>query len=158
MKIDSETGIIELTPVLALRRGMTRRELLSINVGWEEWDVVDNIPWSFRTIIKLPNKGISPKTILVVHIGLDNRPLTFWDMAPWDLIEGTQSRPEGKCTKRMRAWFKETFGTDLPLKREWGHINANFDPWNQSTTVTCNYRERFDTDEQWSEYKKNNGY
>jgi hypothetical protein len=158
MKIDPKSGIIEITSELILCPRMMRRDFLSINIEWEDWDIVDNIPRSFRTIIKLPNKGISPKTVLVVHGGLDDRPITFWDLAPWDLMEGTQSRPNGKHTKRMRNWFKDAFGVGLPLKREWGHVDAYFDPWNQTASVICNYRERFDSDAKWSEYKKNNGY
>lgn len=158
MKIDADSGIIEITPELAIHPGITRSDLFSMDVKWEEWDVVDNIARSFRTIFKLPNKKISPKTLLIVHIGLDDLPVTFWTLAPWDLVDGTQSRPEGKYTKRMRVWFKESFDVKLPLKREWGHIDAYFDPWNQTASVICNYRERFDSDERWRQYKKDNNY
>ena len=158
MKLDPESGIIELTHELVLRPRMTRQDILAMNVEWENWAVIDDVPRAFRTIIKLPNKGISPKTIVIVYVGLDNRPLAFWDIAAWDLAEGTQSRPEGKCTKRMRAWFKETFGVGLPLKRNWGHIDASYDPWNQSAGVICNYRERFSSEEDWTQYKKENKY
>jgi len=158
MKIDPESGVVEFNREIILRPRMTRSDILSINTKWEEWTIVDNIPRAFRTIIELPNKGMSSKTILIVHVGLENRPMAFWDVAPWDITEGAQSRPEGKCTKRMRSWFNEAFKTKLPLKKEWGHIDASYDPWNQSTGVVCNYREGFSSDEEWSEYKKNNNY
>lgn len=158
MKIDPETGIMEFRPDLILYPGMTRTDILSINVDWEDWNVIDDIPRAFRTIIKLPNKGIGPKTILIVYVGLNNRPLAFWDVAPWDIAGGSQNRPEGKSTKRMRTWFKEMCGINLPLKREWGHVDASFDPWNQTAGVVCTYKERFGSDEEWVEYKKNNKY
>jgi len=158
MKIDPDTGIIEFLPELILRPGMNRREILALDVGWEDWNVVDNVPWAFRAIIKLPNKTISPKTILIVYVGLDDRPLAFWDVTPWDLVNGKQNRPEGKCTRRLRAWFKESVNVSLPIKKKWGHVDASFDPWNQTGGVVCNYRERFNSDEEWSEYKKNNKY
>lgn len=158
MRIDPESGVIELTNELVLRPRMTREGIMALNVEWEDWVVFDGIPRAFRTIVKLPNKGISPKTIVIVYVGLENRPLAFWHIAAWDLVEGPQSRPEGKYTKRMRAWFTEMFGVKLPLKRDWGHIDATYDPWNQTAGIVCNYRERFSSDEEWSKYKKENRY
>ena len=77
MKLDAETGVVEFLPELILRPGMNRQEILALDVDWKEWNVVENIPWALRVIIKLPNKGMSPKTIVVVHVGLENCPLTF---------------------------------------------------------------------------------
>jgi hypothetical protein len=158
MKLDPESGVIEFTSKIVLRPGMTRDDILSIDTNWQEWNVIKNIPRAFRSIINLPNQGISPKTILIVYVGLEERPLAFWDVAPWDMAEGTQNRPEGKYNKRMRAWFETMFCTKLPLKKNWGHIDASFDAWNQSGGIICNYRERFDSDERWERYKKNNNY
>lgn len=158
MNIDVDSGVIEFTREIVLRRGMTRRDILALDIEWQEWTVIKNVPSAFRAIINLPNKGITSKTILIVRVGEDNRPLTSWDVAPWDLTEGKQSRPEGKSTKRMRSWFKDTFEIGLPLKRDWGHVDASYDPWNQSTGVICNYREAFSSEMEWSEYKINNAY
>ena len=47
-----------------------------------------------RALINLPNKEINPKTILVVHVEIANRPIAFWDIAPWDLTDCSQNRPE----------------------------------------------------------------
>lgn len=158
MKIDPQTGVMEFSSKIVLRPGMTRSQLLTIDVEWEEWDVVDNVPFSFRTIFKLPNKGLSPKIILVVFVGIENNPLDFWTLGPWDAPEGTQARPDGKYTKWMRRWFQDMCTVGLPLKREWGHVDASFDPWNQSASIVCNYRERFNSDEEWDKYKKDNNY
>lgn len=158
MKIDSKTGVMEFTSELVLQPGMTRSQILSLNVEWEEWTIIDNIPRSFRTIFQLTNKGANSKNILVVYVGTENRPISFWDLGPWNGADGEQNRPEGKYTKKMRIWFKSISGVDIPLKREWGHIDASFDPWNQSAGVICNYRERFESDEEWSRYKKNNKF
>lgn len=158
MKLNSQTGVIEFASNIILRPGMNRNDLLSINVDWEEWEIVENSVISFRTIFKLPNKGMSPKTILIAYVGEESEPLAFWKIAPWDRLDGTQNRPEGKCTKRIRTWFKDMSGITIPLRKEWGHIDASFDPWNQSATIVCNYRERFGLDEEWSQYKRENKY
>lgn len=158
MRFDPKSGEIELTKEIRLRRGMTRKEVLSLKAQWEEWMVVDGIASGFRTVLNLPNKGISPKTILIVYVGLDPDPITFWDLGPWDLVDGQQSRPEGKYTKRMRTWFFEAFNVKLPAGGDWGHIDASHDPWNSSTAVVCNYRERFDSDGDWQEYRRNNKF
>lgn len=158
MKFDPATGIIELTPGLNIGPGMTRKDLLAMNVKWEDWTEVDGVPRAMRALINLLNKGINPKTILIVHVDIANKPIAFWDIAPWDLTGCTQNRPEGKCTKRMRAWFKAMSGIALPLGRGWGRIDASYDPWNQSSGVVCNYRERFATDEQWFEFRRNNEF
>ena len=119
---------------------MTRAEILALDLKWEEWIVVDDVPYAFRALINLPNKGISKKSVLIVRVGLGVHPITSWNLAPWDLIDGKQSRPEGKHTKRMRAWFFELFGVQLPFQGPWGQIDSSYDPHNQSTTVVCNYR------------------
>jgi hypothetical protein len=159
MKIDLQTGVVEFTPDLILRPGMMRNELLALNVNWEEWDIIKKIPFSFRTIFKMPNKGMSPKTILVVYIGVGSEPIQFWGLVPWDRAGGSeQNRPEGKHTKKMRAWFREMSDIGLPIRKEWGHVDASYDPWNQSAGVVCNYRERFGSEEEWKHYKKDNKY
>lgn len=158
MKFDTNTGIIEFTPKLILRPGITRKEIKSMNANWEDWSIIDGAPRALRCLINMPNKGISKKTVLIVHAGIDDRPLAFWDVAPWDLADGSQNRPEGKYTKRMRAWFKEMFNTNLPAGGEWGHIDSSYDPWNQSTGIICNYRERFNTEKEWLEYRSNNNF
>lgn len=158
MKIDPETGVVKFSKELILRPGMTRSDVLSMSVHWEDWNIIDDIHRAFRAIIKLPNKGISSKTILIVYVGLENRPLAFWDVVPWDIADGTQGQREGKVTKRIRSWFEEMANVRLPLKREWGHVDAGFDPWNQTGGIVCNYRERFGTEEEWLRYKRENKY
>jgi hypothetical protein len=158
MRFDPTTGSIEFPCGLVLRRGMTRQQILSSNTKWEDWTVIEGVPHAFRALIDLPNKGLSSKTILIAHVGTDTSPLAFWDIAPWDIADGAQNRPEGKYTKRMRLWFQETFGEILPLGGDWGNIDASYDPWNQSTGVICNYRERFATNKDWLEYRCRNKF
>jgi hypothetical protein len=158
MNLDLKSGVIKITPKMILRPEMTRNDILEIDVGWQDWNIIDGTPRAFRSIIELPNKGMSPKTILIVYVGINNQPLAFWDLAPWDITAGTQTRPEGRYTKQMRVWFNEMFGVSLPIKRDWGHIDASFDPWNQTAGILCNYRERFSSDEEWAKYKKENKY
>lgn len=158
MKFDTKTGTIELADELSLHRGMTRKEILKTSATWEDWIVVEGVPHSIRTIIKLPNKKISAKTILIVHVSPNEYPLAMWDIAPWDLAQGVQNRPEGKCTKRMRKWFLEMFDVQLPCGGDWGHVDASYDPWNQSTGVICNYRDGFESEDEWDKYRKENQF
>jgi hypothetical protein len=158
MKFDPHTGSIEFAEGLYLRRGMTRSEVLGTTAKWEDWIVIDDIPRAFRALINLPNKNIGASTILIVYVGIPDRPIAFWDLAPWDLTDGVQNRPEGKYTKRIRIWFEDMFKTKLPVGGDWGHIDASYDPHNQSVGIICNYRERFPTDTDWHDYRKRNKF
>lgn len=155
---DKNTGSINLTPELSIDRGMTRQDILEKAVNWESWNVIDGVASAYRTIIKLPHKNISSKTIVIVHVGTSNSPIAFWDIAPWDLASGVQSRPEGKYTKLTRKWFFDVFHVNLPFGSEWGYIDASYDHWNQSAGVVCNYREGFETHKEWSEFRRENKF
>lgn len=156
MKFDQNTGKLDLFPGLCIRRGMTSKDVLATSAKWEDWAVVYGVPQAMRTIINLPNEEISQKTILIVYVSQYNNPITFFDIAPWDLTEGIQNRPEGKYTKRMRNWFKTMFKVSLPCCGDWGHIDASYDHCNQSTGIICNFRERFLDDDDWNLYKIRN--
>lgn len=154
MKFDPQTGNIEFANGLYLYRGMTRKDVMNMKANWEDWNVVNGIPHALRALIKLPNKGISATTILIVRVGFLEHPIGSWVLAPWDLIEGVQNRPEGKYTKRMRAWFEEMFDSKLPVGGDWGIVDATYDPHNQTATILCDYRESFTSDAQWLDYRK----
>lgn len=154
MNFDSKTGSIDFDPALFLRPRMLCSEVLALPIKWEEWMIVDGVTHSYRALLKLPNKGMSSKTILIVHVGPGTNPLGLWTLSPWDLIEGKQSRPEGKCTKRLRIWFQEMFGVKLPVKGEWGDLDACYDPWNQTTSVVCNYVETTGDRASWEESRQ----
>lgn len=155
---DKNTGEICLTPELRIRRGMSRKDILAMAVNWEDWILIDGIPSAYRTIFNLPNRHMSPKTILIVHVGTLDVPLAFWSIVPWDLVDGAQKRREGKNTKISRKWFLEMFNSTLPTGGDWGDIDASYDHWNQTVKVVCNYRERFKTDKEWKEYRRENKF
>lgn len=158
MKFDQNIDTIVLSPQLCLSPGMTRKEILAMSDNWEEWVVNDGVPVAFRTVMSLPQNGKYTKIVLIVYVGTEERPIAFWNLGVWDLMDGKQNRPNRKYTKRMRNWFNETFGVKLPLGREWGHIDASYDGWNQSTTIVCNYRERFGTEQEWQNFRKLNRF
>lgn len=64
MKFDSSTGNIDILPKLSLGRGKTRNEVAACPTEWEDWNIIDGVPNALKTIVRLPNKNISRKTIL----------------------------------------------------------------------------------------------
>lgn len=158
MHFYKNSGSIEFATGLVLHRNMSRLDILNMATQWEDWIVVHGVPSAYRTIMKLPNRGSSSKTILIVYFGILDGPLAFWMLAPWDLSDGAQKQPEGKYNKRMRKWFFENFHAVLPCGDDWGQVDATYDPWNQSTSIACNYRERFSTEDEWRKYRNENKF
>jgi len=156
MKFDSSTGCIDILPGLSLGRGMTRKDVMASSADWEEWDFFDNAAIALRSIIRLPNKNVSPRTMLVVYVRPEDQLIAFWNISLGNVSNGPQKRPEGKYKNLMRSWFKDMFDTQLPCSGEWGHIDASYDPWNQYAGVVCNYRERFIDEHDWNVYKSQN--
>lgn len=158
MKFESNTAAIDLLPGLSLHRGMKRSEVLATSAEWENWNTIDGVSTALRTIINLPNKNMSSKTILIVYVRPEGLPIAFWDISPRDLVKGVQNQREGKYTKQMRNWFKTMFDTKIPCGGEWGHLDSSYDPWNQTAGIVCNYRERFTDEKDWNLYKSRNKF
>lgn len=158
MDFDKTTGTINLTAQLQISPATTRAQLLQSHSDWEEWTVVNNVAMSFRTILTLPESRRCKKVVLIVNVGGDDMPIAFWSLGAWDLIEGPQSRPEGKYTKRMRQWFEDSFNVRLPASGPWGLVEASYDHWNQTSMIVCNYRQRFKTEAEWNEFKSLNKF
>ncbi len=158
MKLDPETGRLEIFPSLHLHRFMTRTQLFSMESGWEEWSTRQDQVTRYRKILDIPELKALRKTILIVTFALDDGFIHTWDFSSWELTDGYQNRPEGKRTKDMRKWFKEAFDVDLPIGGNWGNVDATYDPHNQSTGIVCNYRELFTSEEDWKNYRQRNKF
>lgn len=156
MKFNINTGELTIPPLLHLYRGMKRKDMLSQELSWEVWMEIQCQPTSYRALLPMPDRRSGKKIIIVVFFDLNDGPLTEWDMQPLDgQLDGPQKRPEGRYTKLARAWFREIFGIDLPKGGDWGDIDAAHDVRNQTTSIICNYREGFSTEEKWQEYRRN---
>jgi hypothetical protein len=156
MNFDRDTGQIDLLPGLRLHRGMTQLEVLATTAEWEDWHEIDGIPTAFRTIIRLPNKDISARTILIVYFNLEDKVMTRWEILPRDLADGSQYHRAGKYLKRLERWFREMFGTKVPCGGDWGYLHTSpYDFRNDSAAILCIYREAFINDENWNLYKRN---
>ena len=143
---------------------MTRADLLSMGVPCEDWiKTKDGVTVAYRLILKCKACAELGKIYLIVFFqekGHDDCGgfLDFWDLAPEKIMDGYQSKPNGKYTEQMRNWFSQQCGVKLPIKKEWGHLDASYDPWNQTSAINCNYKERFDSEQEWAEYKKWNRF
>lgn len=158
MDFDTATGTLTLTPQIHIVPNTTRAHLFQSHTEWEEWAVIDNVAMSLRTILSLPTSHKHKKTVLIVNVGTGDAPVAFWSLGAWDLIEGPQSRPEGKYTKGMRRWFQDVFNLKLPASGPWGFVDASYDPWNQTSMIVCSYRNRFKTETEWHDFRRLNKF
>lgn len=127
---------------------------------WEDWIKYNDQVISFR--IKLDGdikcEGDIYLIVTFTYPVSDDSILKSWVLAPEKLIEGTQKKPEGKVTKRLRQWFFDKTGTYLPMAGEWGNIDVIYDHWNCAGMIFCNYRAGFLSESDWMQYRKRSGF
>jgi hypothetical protein len=152
-----DNGIFEVRPGLVLTPGMRHEQLLSQPADWEPWLFYDGATVAWRLLFAASGAKKPEQTVLIVTFCGPDGPMARWDIGPLNLMEGAQSRPEGRHTKALREWFERRHGVALPLSRDWGHIDAAHDPRNQETSVVCNLREGFDSEEEWKDFRRRNG-
>ncbi|NUU69044.1 hypothetical protein HQN64_23505 [Enterobacteriaceae bacterium BIT-l23] len=154
-------GSIYLMESIRLNSDVTKIELIPTEKDWEEWikNELGEIV-SYRRII-FDKKETFGKLYLIVTFTSpvnDKSLLCSWFLAPEKLIDGKQSKPEGKVTKALQQWFFERTGQAIPYGNEREHIDAAYDHWNCVGGIVCNYRTSFKTQNEWNEYKKNNKF
>lgn len=160
MRFDARTGSIELLPGTPLTRGISRRDLLALQLPWESWMTLHEAGQviSYRAIFSVRHQSNTSRLILVVDLRPDNGVVRQWRVLPYDLERLYQARPEGKLTKKVRRWFFEQTGVQLPQGGDWGDTDVLYDPHNLNAYVMCNYRENFNTEEEWMRYRKKYGF
>ncbi|TDR42423.1 hypothetical protein DFR29_1086 [Tahibacter aquaticus] len=151
-----DDGTFQVQADLVLRPGMRHAELLAQPGEWEQWLFFDGAPVAWRRVFDADGGKKPEKTVLIVTFDGADGPMAKWQIAPWNLMDGAQSRPEGPHTKALREWFERRHGCALPLSRDWGHVDAAHDPHNQVTLVVCNLREGFASEREWQAYRNRN--
>jgi len=153
MKFDTANGRLDLPAGFSMYPGITHDEVLATATEWEPWSEVDSVPTALKTIIKLPNNNMSPRTILIVRFAPADHAISGWDILPSDLGDGSGFHRAGKYVKRLRRWFEDMFDAGLPCGAEWGHVDVHYDSREKSGGVVCLYREAFADDREWVLYK-----
>lgn len=151
-----QDGTFEIRPGLVLTPGMRHGQLLSQPADWEPWLFYEGATVAWRLLFDAPGGKKPERTVLIVTFCGAEGPLARWDIAPLNLVDGAQSRPEGPRTRALREWFERRHGTALPLSRDWGHVDAAHDPHNQATLVVANLREGFDSEREWQVFRNRN--
>lgn len=158
MNISTHNGELELNKI-TLSPTTTKEKLMTNTVSWEGCpEKSDGGTTSYRTIINSSNKKLG-KIYLIIDFSepfSKNALLCSWRFAPEKLMMGEQSKPEGKVTKSLRAWFKSETSIQLPVSGPWGHIDAAYDPHNLTGTIVCNYRSSFRDEGEWQRYCRRN--
>lgn len=131
-----EYGYFSANESIILFRGMKRKNLHSMDQGWEAWVKHEEEVIAYKTIFKRKKLRI----IVICFFEKDDGPIKYWDFGPENCMDGFQSKPEGKYTRRLRRWFLDEFGIVLPQAGPWGKIDACHDPHNQTTSVFCAYQ------------------
>ena len=131
-----EGGYFSANESIILCRGMKRKNLHSMDQGWEAWVKHEEEVIAYKTSFKRKKLRI----IVICFFEKDDGPIKCWDFGPENCMDGFQSKPEGKYTRRVRRWFLDDFGIVLPQAGPWGKIDACHDPHNQTTSVFCAYQ------------------
>lgn len=131
-----EDGYFSANESITLFRGMKRKNLHSMDQDWEAWVKHEEEIIAYRTSFKLKKLRI----IVICFFEKNDGTIKYWDFGPENSMDGFQSKPEGKYTRRVRRWFLDDFGIVLPQAGPWGKIDACHDPHNQTTSVFCAYQ------------------
>ncbi|WP_425252406.1 hypothetical protein ACPJXG_22625 [Janthinobacterium sp. NFX145] len=131
-----EDGYFSVKESIILFRGMKRKNLHSMNQDWEAWIKCKDEVIAYKTSFKLKKL----KIIVICFFEKDDGLIKFWDFGPENCMDGFQSKPEGKYTRRLRRWFLDEFAITLPQSGPWGKIDACHDPHNHTTSVFCAYQ------------------
>ena len=134
--IKLKNGYFSVNESIILCRGMKRKNLHSMDQDWEAWIKYEEEVIAYKTSFKREKLRI----IVICFFEKDDGPIKYWDFGPENCMDGFQSRPEGKYTRRLRRWFLDEFGIVLPQAGPWGEIDACHDPHNQTTSVFCAYQ------------------
>ena len=129
-------GYFSATESITLFRGMKRKNLHSMDQDWEAWIKHEEEVIAYKTRFKLKKLRI----IVICFFEKNDGTIKYWDFGPENYMDGFQSKPEGKYTRRVRRWFLDKFGIVLPQSGPWGEIDACHDPHNQTTSVFCSYQ------------------
>ncbi|WP_329906772.1 hypothetical protein [Serratia quinivorans] len=161
MNITFDTDHIIINNEIILSKTQKRKDIITKNQRWEDWlRNGNNEVVSYR--IKLSSKGRNDGNVYLITTFTnpinDESLLCSWFLAPENLIEGVQNKPEGKVTARLRKWFFEKTKEKPPIGNDSEYIDASYDPWNSVGMIFCNYRSGFKNDKDWKEFRKNNKF
>lgn len=138
MNLNTENGTLKISNSITLFNKMRRNDLISKNKNWNEWIKHEEEIMAYK--ITLKENGIDRNNIIIIcYFEKDDGLIKFWDLGPENCMNGFQSKPEGKYTKKMRRWFLNKFKISLPQKHSWGEIDAFYDPHNLTTSIICRY-------------------
>ena len=129
-------GNFSVKKSITLFRGMKRKNLHSTPQNWEVWIRHENEEMAYRASFKIKKS----KMIIICFFEENDGPIKFWDFGPAKGMNGFQSGPEGKYTRKVRRWFLDELGIILPQAAIWGDIDAFHDPHNHTTSVICTYQ------------------
>lgn len=140
MKLNIENGTLRIGGSIIAFKKMRRIDLISQNQKWEEWIKHEDEVMAYK--IKIKDKELRKNNLIIICYFFENDGvIKFWDFGPENCMNGFQSKPEGKYTKKMRLWFLNKFNMALPQKLAWGEIDAFYDPHNLTTSVICTYNQ-----------------
>ena len=128
-------GYFSVKESITLFRGMKRKNLHSTSHTLEVWIRHENEEIAYRAIFKIKKCTM----IIICFFEENDGPIKFWDFGPAKGMNGFQSGPEGKYTKKMKLWFLNKFKISPPQKHSWGEIDAFYDPNNLTTSIICRY-------------------
>lgn len=138
MNLNTENGTLKITNSIILFNKMKRYDLISRNQNWKEWIKHEEEIMAYKITLKKSEIDIND-IIIICYFEKNDGFIKFWDFGPENCMNGFQSKPEGKYTKKMRLWFLNKFKISLPQKHSWGEIDAFYDPHNLTTSIICMY-------------------
>lgn len=138
MRLEKNTGTLEINNETKIFRKMKRNDLCEKD-KWESWIEHEEEIISYKkTIIK--KDILRGNMIIICYFEKNDGIIKFWDLGPEKYMNGRQSKPEGKYTKKMRQWFLQNFNLIIPIKEFWGEIDAFYEPHSSTTSVICTYK------------------
>lgn len=159
MKLKFQLNSLTICNGILLSPYQTKKDLINKDLLWEGWISNDNEVVSYRIV--LVDKKNKSKIFLIVNFTYpvnDDSLLSSWYLSPGNIMNGEQSKPEGKVTKALGKWFFDKTNTEIPVGGDWGHLDAVYDHWNTVGVIACNYRASFRNDSEWKEYRRRNKF
>ncbi|HFK4647245.1 TPA: hypothetical protein ACG0MY_000174 [Serratia marcescens] len=138
-------GTLQLNEDLTLSPTMSKKEILSQKVIWEEWyPRVNGIAFNYKAVVNIKNTHSYEGVTVIINFNgesLEKSLLKSWLFAPSNKFSGLQKKPDGPTTKSLRKWFESKTDITLPAIGDWGEIDAAYDPHNQTAEIVCQYTQ-----------------
>jgi hypothetical protein len=143
MKFDPETGTLEVADLVLSRHANVPNLVEKSRLKWEDWSY--GKMGGFRAIFDMQYaNGKKVEVIFIINFRKENGEIFRWKIGPSNLISNETWGTKKRLIKANREWFEKETGVKLPVRKNWGEVDAFFDPHNLTAIATCLYREFLD--------------